>query len=352
MQNHETVEEKIESQMVESSTFGVCVSAFQKLKETNARLFLYGIVGVLALSLVGMAAAGVYRAYAMGATDAFTVNVAQVIRLPVLKVDGVPIMYADYAEDIKAIKQMRDYDKKNGGPGADLTEEQMSDQVLWRLANTILVDRAAAKYNIRISDQDVENLKATVLQQYKDTATVEKELAERYGWTLADYEEKVMRPFVLQNSLKQAVEADPSLKANSFNKALDVLNQIKGGADFTAMARKHGQDGTAAEGGDLGWFARGEMVPQFEAAVFAMRKGEISQTPVESPFGFHLIKLEDTKKENKKENGKQVMVEKVLARHILFRAPDIEQYLDTMARQADIHLYSRIHNPFEEMRRS
>ncbi|MEM8792970.1 MAG: peptidylprolyl isomerase [Pseudomonadota bacterium] len=74
--------------------------------------------------------------------------------------------------------------------------------------------------------------------------------------------------------------------------AEDLKSQLDGGADFAALAAEHGTDGTAQRGGDLGWFVHSDMVPAFADAAFALRPGEISG-PVESPFGFHLIKLDE-----------------------------------------------------------
>ncbi|WP_031387248.1 peptidylprolyl isomerase [Desulfonatronum thiodismutans] len=73
---------------------------------------------------------------------------------------------------------------------------------------------------------------------------------------------------------------------------LEVLVRIQAGESFADMAREHSQDATAAQGGDLGWFGRGEMVPEFEDAAFALEPGQLSE-PVRSPFGWHLILLED-----------------------------------------------------------
>ncbi len=80
-------------------------------------------------------------------------------------------------------------------------------------------------------------------------------------------------------------DAKPAAKA----KAEDLLRQIKAGGDFAALARQHSNDGSAAGGGDLGFFPRGQMVKPFEEAAFALKPGEVSGV-VESEFGYHIIK--------------------------------------------------------------
>ena len=70
--------------------------------------------------------------------------------------------------------------------------------------------------------------------------------------------------------------------------------QIKAGSSFEELAKAHSEDGTATEGGDLGWFKPGEMVPAFESAAFALAVGEVSDI-VKSPFGLHLIKVDELK---------------------------------------------------------
>ncbi|MFC5270907.1 peptidylprolyl isomerase [Adhaeribacter terreus] len=87
----------------------------------------------------------------------------------------------------------------------------------------------------------------------------------------------------------------PEAKAEAKKKAEDVLKQIKGGADFAAMARQHGSDGTASQGGDLGWFREGNMVPEFEKAVFGAKSTGLLPTLVETSFGYHIVKITEPK---------------------------------------------------------
>ena len=98
-------------------------------------------------------------------------------------------------------------------------------------------------------------------------------------------------------------------------KAEAILARVRGGEDFAAVARKSSEDpGSAAKGGDLGAFARGQMAPAFEQAAFALKPGETSGV-VETPFGFHIIRVAEKLPSHKvpfpeiKERLKQEMVQ-------------------------------------------
>ncbi len=73
------------------------------------------------------------------------------------------------------------------------------------------------------------------------------------------------------------------------SQALRVLEELKGGADFSELAKRHSQCPSGKRGGDLGFFGRGQMVKEFEGAAFSLGKGEVSG-PVKTRFGYHIIK--------------------------------------------------------------
>ena len=223
--------------------------------------------------------------------------------------------------------------------------------MLFRQVNNILIGELARKNNVKAEPSDIEKIKSGILE--KDFKTIEnarKAIMDRYGWTLEVFEKKVIVPFVLQSKLAEKIKADPSAREALRVKAQGVLDQVSGGADFAAMAQKYGEDGTAAKGGELGWFGKGEMVPAFENAAFALKKGELSPVLVESPYGFHILQVEDTKTEKvKDEKGKAVSKSTVKARHILFMFPSIDKELSANLKNANIKIYSRVHNPFAEL---
>ncbi len=88
--------------------------------------------------------------------------------------------------------------------------------------------------------------------------------------------------------------ADDQQVTEAREQAQALVERLRDGADFAELAREYSDGPSSAQGGDLGWFARGEMVEAFEAAAFALDTGEISD-PVRTSFGFHVITVEDRK---------------------------------------------------------
>jgi peptidyl-prolyl cis-trans isomerase C len=79
------------------------------------------------------------------------------------------------------------------------------------------------------------------------------------------------------------------------DEAKAIITKLKGGAKFDELAKAQSKDGSAANGGDLDWASPANYVPEFSKAMVALQKGAISDTPVKTQYGFHVIKLEDTR---------------------------------------------------------
>src|SRR5947208_11692746 len=98
------------------------------------------------------------------------------------------------------------------------------------------------------------------------------------------------------------------------NEAKSLLEQLKSGADFAALAKEKSKDPGAAEGGDLGYFTKDQMVPEFADVAFKMYPGQLSN-PVKTQFGWHVIKVEDRRTKQPPEFDKvKDQIEAYLAR--------------------------------------
>jgi peptidyl-prolyl cis-trans isomerase C len=113
--------------------------------------------------------------------------------------------------------------------------------------------------------------------------------------------------------------ADAAAKQAARAKAEAVLKDVKAGKDFAALAKEHSSDpGSAANGGDLGFFQQGQMVPAFDKAAFTLAPGQVSEL-VETNFGFHIIKVAE------KQAARTVPLDDV--------RPQLQQYLEGQNRQ-------------------
>ncbi len=137
------------------------------------------------------------------------------------------------------------------------------------------------KVKMLVLDRDQIKAKITVAAADVDKA---------YNDNIAQYQtpEQVRASHIL-------LKTEGKNEADVRKRAEEILKQVKAGGDFAAIARQVSEDdGSKVNGGDLDYFGRGRMVPEFETAAFAMQPGQVSDL-VKSQFGFHIIKVTDKK---------------------------------------------------------
>src|SRR5437588_2020659 len=151
----------------------------------------------------------------------------------------------------------------------------------------LLIDIDALKAKVNVPAADVERTYNNNIEQY---TTPEQVRASHILFKIEGASPEAS-PAPAEKAPGQAEKDDAAVKA----KAESVLKQAKTGADFAELAKKYSQDeASAKQGGDLDYFGRGRMVPEFDEAVFAMQPGQISDL-VKTQFGYHIIKLVDKK---------------------------------------------------------
>jgi peptidyl-prolyl cis-trans isomerase D len=196
---------------------------------------------------------------------------------------------------------------------AEIEERYKLDREQVNLA-FVRVSAADLAKTATVSDQDLEAEVAAHPERYRAPATVR---AHYVAYRRAEFEatakptDAQMQAFYrehVEDRFTDADEvrarhilikidpgADEAAKSKARAEADDLLKQVRAGGDFEALAKAHSKDpGSAAKGGDLGFFPRGRMVPTFDAAAFALAPGQVSEV-VETPFGFHIIKVEEKK---------------------------------------------------------
>jgi peptidyl-prolyl cis-trans isomerase D len=189
-----------------------------------------------------------------------------------------------------------------------------------------LTDEEVRKYydSAKATFTEPEKLayQVVVLDQDKVAATInvtDEQLRREYSNALDNFRmpERVRARHIL---LKTEGKSDAEKKA-LYAKTEDLLKQLKNGADFTELAKKYSEDGSKDQGGDLGWFVRNQMVPEFDSVAFSLKPKELSGV-VTTQFGYHIIQVtdkepaklkpfEEVKDELAKEVREQAVIEKM-----------------------------------------
>ena len=120
------------------------------------------------------------------------------------------------------------------------------------------------------------------------------------------YYDRMIRGAVSEDAAKKTydeqvkkIELKPEVSARHIlvkteEDALDIIERLNRGSDFAELAKEKSTGPSGAQGGNLGYFSKGQMVPEFDKVVFKLKKGEISE-PVKTQFGWHVIKVEDSR---------------------------------------------------------
>jgi len=164
--------------------------------------------------------------------------------------------------------------------------------------------------------------------------STDEELEEFFNERRDDYpvDERAALNIALIEKKPQALDWE-----RTYNKAMAIYDSIQAGADFGEMAGRYSDDPASAKnGGDLGWFPRGQMVEEFDRKVFSMKEEEISE-PIRTEFGWHIIKLHAFKEEMEKPRGKKdkELVRKAHASHILVKTEAGQETLDRAYRRLE-----------------
>jgi peptidyl-prolyl cis-trans isomerase C len=166
---------------------------------------------------------------------------------------------------------------------------EMQRQLLNEITTMILLSNEAEKEKLGEKSPHLGALKMQRIN-YLANAQLEK-IAKSSAPTEADLKALFEKQFAQP---KQEYKARHILLKDK-EKAEKLLAELKKGADFAELAKRHSTGPTGPKGGDLGWFTLDRMVKPFGDAVAALKKGEYSQAPVKTQFGWHLILQEDSR---------------------------------------------------------
>ena len=249
----------------------------------------------------------------------------------VATVNGTVITKAEYDRELERIRQQM---MSMGRPLSDSQFAQIKNDVLENLIEAELLYQESQEEGFSVDDAAIDDHMAALRKQFPNETefeetlkkmniseaemkadfrrgkSIEKLLEDRVIGKIAVSEEDARgyydenpdlfkQPEQVRAShilIKVEADAADSEKAKAREELGEIQQKIKGGADFADLAKEFSQGPSGANGGDLGYFGRGQMVPPFEKVAFELKPGEVSDI-VETRFGYHLVKLIEKKNE-------------------------------------------------------
>lgn len=248
-------------------------------------------------------------------------------------VNGQQISIAEFDKNLEIYKNMYEaqygeisWDEKiEDGEIADGVTylSSLKDNVIENMIMDTIMIQEAEKENITVTDEELESLFEEYKAYYGDEETYNESLVSsgmdeeflmeylKNGETIDRYVGKfidsveinddILGAYFDENKDKFAAVSASHILVNSLEEAEDILAKLYDGSDFAEMATEFSQDTqSAVNGGDLGYFYRGDMIPEFEEVAFSVSPGELSGI-VSTQFGFHILKVND-KKESLEDN--------------------------------------------------
>jgi len=280
---------------------------------------------ILILVILGLA---IYRFSWRGPVMELVIDV---IPYPAVVVDYHIVPLGQYFLRYQAVKSAFEYnqDLEFEDPGNKELVDEARQQIMEELVRTSYIKKLANQRGINATSEDIDRETAVILQQTgNDRELMEVTLKNVYGWSFADFVSVIIRTQVLEDKLRISFVEDDAINAEAKQKASDILQRIKNGENFEAVAAETSDDtSNRLVGGDLGWVPQGYFVPEFEQAVFAMEVGD-EPLVIPSRYGYHIVDLID-----KTEEDGQVVVH---PRHILIGAADFDAWLNERIDNAQI----------------
>lgn len=172
-----------------------------------------------------------------------------------------------------------------------LPSEQLVTLAMEQVINNSIISAKAD--NARLdNDPEVQQQLARIKEQLVRARFVETEVDKQLT---EDRVRDAYKEYVKNFPDMEEVKAAHILVADEAS-AKELIKKLDQGADFAALAKESSTDGTAENGGDLGYFVKTDVVPEFAEAAFSTPKGSYTKAPVKTDFGYHIIKVEDKRK--------------------------------------------------------
>ncbi len=276
----------------------------------------------------------------------------------VAEVNGVPITKDEFNKRLDLLlyfqgipDQYRDQVPKEMMLNQSIQEDLIYQEAV---SNGIIITKDEAKNQLETtlinSGKDVEEFKKIfenksftyddVINKFAKQLTINKYLNQTILSKISVSDEEIKNYY--NNNLNQFIQPEEvrasHILVNNSDLANELIEELNNGANFSELAKEYSIGPSSVKGGDLGYFTRGKMVPEFENEAFNLSVGEYSKTPVKTQFGFHIILVTD--KKNETQLGFEEVANKIREELIKEKETnEIKNYIESLFKKNNIEIF-------------
>ncbi|RKL62529.1 peptidylprolyl isomerase [Thermoanaerobacteraceae bacterium SP2] len=313
-------------------------------------------IGLAVAIIIGISGCGIIQ---KDTTEGKVIDGKEVIAV----VNGENILKSDFDSQVNQVKSAleangQDFSTDEGKKNL----QEIKKKVLDSMIKDVLSLQQAKKENVTLKPNQMQEA-VSQLETYHGGKDALDNYLKQQGMDWKSFE-KLLQDQLIINNLKEKLTANvkvsdedvkkyfdsnkdmfklpsPEIRASHIlvpteDEANKVLAEIKAGEDFAELAKKYSTDpGSKDKGGDLGYFGKGKMVPEFEKAAFALKQGEVSQ-PVKTQFGYHIIKVTGERTSLSFDDVKDYIKSNLLTSK---KDEEFNKFLDQWQKQSKIEKY-------------
>lgn len=273
-------------------------------KRIRVRTLVFALFGVVILVCI----TSLVVVYGTENDNRIADRLKSVLPYPMVIIDHKrAITFRTLSENMASVKQFYEaQDFAKIGIRIDFTTDEGKRRLAVRqkeVLNKMLEDEAimliAKEDGIFVSDENLRQGIERKLSEYGSGDEVKKNLERLYGWTLTDFEEKIVRPSMYQEKLFERFQKEIDVATPGKERIGKAQQALRERGEFEEVAREYSQGRTAADGGKLGWFSLEDLSPELREPVSRQKIG-VPGDIIESELGFHIVLIDEVKKESGK----------------------------------------------------
>jgi len=218
---------------------------------------------------------------------------AGIITVSAVKENTASVKRFYESQDFEQVGMRVDFSTDQGKKRLKIKEKE----VINKMIENKIIECLAQERGIQVDDNLIDQLVEDSISKFGNRENLVSDLGKLYGWTIEDFKQKVVKPEIYADKLEEVYSQEVDTSKQKKKADFAWTEAVKKKKDFAKLAKELSDGESAKNGGDLGWSTRKQLVSEVSEKAFSMKVGEISEV-IQSPLGFHVVKLEDRKSEN------------------------------------------------------